>query len=146
MKAFLYDLCLRPSCYSCAFKKVNRISDITVADFWQIEKINAEWNEDKGTSLVIIHSDKGKHLFNAVKERLWHRSVNFNDAIMGNSAMVVSVEKPKARSAFMRKVHVHNFERIARKYAREPLTVKRFIKKLLKNIGLLEIVKKVICR
>ena len=57
MKIFLQNLSLRDSCYDCKFKKYNRISDITLADFWGIDNIMPEMNDNKGTSLVVINSE-----------------------------------------------------------------------------------------
>src|SRR5690606_22917336 len=48
MRVFLEDICLRPSCYNCQFKTLNRESDITLADFWGIQKICPEMDDDKG--------------------------------------------------------------------------------------------------
>lgn len=60
MKAFLSDLILRPSCYTCPFRGINhRQSDISIADFWGIQKVFPEIDDDKGVSLVFINSEKG---------------------------------------------------------------------------------------
>ena len=58
MKAFLHDLSLRPSCYYCKSKCGRSNSDITLADFWGIQKILPEMDDDKGTSLVLAYNDK----------------------------------------------------------------------------------------
>ena len=63
MQAFLRNTSLRESCYNCQFKKKHRISYITLADFWGIENIAPEMDDNKGTSLVIINSEKGKQIF-----------------------------------------------------------------------------------
>lgn len=59
MKAFLSDLILRPSCSSCVAKSCRSQSDITMADFWGIWNINPEMNDDKGTSMLLINTQKG---------------------------------------------------------------------------------------
>ncbi len=53
----------RPSCYECKFKGYPRIADITLADFWKIEKIDKTLDKDLGTSLVMINSEKRKKIF-----------------------------------------------------------------------------------
>ena len=60
----------RPSCYECQFKGFPHKSDITLADFWGIEKIDLSMDQDRGTSLVMVNSDKGMELFNAAKNQL----------------------------------------------------------------------------
>ena len=61
MKAFLKHLSLRESCTDCKFKKNNRLSDITLADFWRIENVKPELDDGKGTSfLLLLILKKGK--------------------------------------------------------------------------------------
>lgn len=61
MKAFLQDIILRPSCYNCKVKGCSSKSDITIADFWGIHSVFPEMDDDKGTGLVLINSEKGKY-------------------------------------------------------------------------------------
>lgn len=68
---FYSDLQIRPSCHHCPYASVTRLSDITIGDFWGIEKINPDFNaDDKGCSLVICNTSKGKALFDKAKEVL----------------------------------------------------------------------------
>ena len=60
MKAFLQDITLRPSCYDCKAKGCSSLSDITIADFWGINTVFPEMDDDKGAGLVFINTDKGK--------------------------------------------------------------------------------------
>lgn len=66
LKGFLSDLYLRKSCYNCHFRGKNRISDITLADFWGIESVIRELSDHKGTSLIITNSRKGSELFSNI--------------------------------------------------------------------------------
>lgn len=63
MKAFLQDVILRPSCYECKAKECSSQSDMTIADFWGINTVFPDMDDDKGTSLVFINTDKGKTAF-----------------------------------------------------------------------------------
>jgi coenzyme F420-reducing hydrogenase beta subunit len=100
MKGFLQDVYLRPSCYSCKFKKINRVSDITVADFWGIENILPKMYDNKGTSLIVIHSEKGKQLFDELSKKMILNEVNLNEAIRYNLSMISSVKYNKKRNNF----------------------------------------------
>ena len=60
MKAFLNDIILRPSCYECKARGCSSQSDITIADFWGIETLLPEMDDDKGTSLVLVNTNTGK--------------------------------------------------------------------------------------
>lgn len=70
MRLFLANICLRPSCHACKFKGLLRPSDITLGDCWGIEKTMPEMDDDRGTSVVLIHSQKGKALLDSVGEHL----------------------------------------------------------------------------
>ncbi len=70
MKIFLKNICLRPSCYDCKFKTLNRPSDLTIGDCWGIDNYMPEMDDDKGTSVLLIHSDKGKELFDRIKSKI----------------------------------------------------------------------------
>lgn len=73
MKLFLANICLRPSCHECKFKSLNRSSDITIGDSWGIEKYMPEMDDDKGTSVVLIHSEKGQRLFELCQSEMFFR-------------------------------------------------------------------------
>lgn len=63
MRLFLSDVILRPSCYLCHCKEGKSGSDITIADFWGIGSISPEIDDDKGTSLIIIQTEKGSNAY-----------------------------------------------------------------------------------
>ena len=63
MNAFLTNITLRPSCYACKANAGRSGSDVTIADFWGVHTLFPTMDDDKGTGLVFLHSDKGKKLF-----------------------------------------------------------------------------------
>ncbi len=107
----------RPSCYSCRFKGFPQKADITLADFWGIEKIDKTMDQDKGTSLVLINSDKGKVLFDSIKDGIECKEFTMQDAAKGNPAMYSSLSSiPLNREAFFEDLDKMDFSRVARKY------------------------------
>ncbi len=67
----------RPCCAECPYNSLDRVTDITMADFWGWEKTDREMNaDDKGYSLLIINSDKGRELFNAASSDMEWRNVD----------------------------------------------------------------------
>ena len=68
MRGFLEHLYLRESCYNCRYKGLDRVADITLGDFWRVQDFLPEYDDDQGTSLLFIYSEKGKELFHMVKE------------------------------------------------------------------------------
>lgn len=69
-KSFLKNLILRKSCGTCLYANLNRPSDITLGDFWKVHKYNKSFDDKKGTSLVIVNSQKGNSLLEAIKKEL----------------------------------------------------------------------------
>lgn len=69
-KGFLGNYNSKLSCYSCQFSYRERISDITIADFWGIEFFDKEIDDNKGVSVILVNSIKGKNLLDKVKKDL----------------------------------------------------------------------------
>lgn len=61
---------LRPACHSCKFCIAERDSDITIGDFWGIEKVKPEADDGMGTSVVILHTERGKAVWDQIKEEV----------------------------------------------------------------------------
>lgn len=66
MQMFLRNISLRPSCYSCEFKDMNRPSDITLGDCWGIENSFPAMDDNRGTSIIAVHTSKGKALLESI--------------------------------------------------------------------------------
>ena len=132
MKAFLKNLSLRPSCYQCAFKGLERESDITLADFWGIQNVMPEMDDDKGTSLVITQSEKGEKLFKEISKNLKFKQVDLNSAVKYNSAMIKSCATPKNREKFLYEINSDNFETVTGKFSK--VSLKQKIRRILGKI------------
>ena len=124
MKAFLANLSLRPSCYRCSFKGLARPADITLADFWGIQQVVPEMDDNKGTSLVFLHSEKGKDIFRRIEKDIVYQPVSAEKAVRYNSAAVQAVNLPSKRKTFMQSVSEGNFETVTDKMARTPMVRK----------------------
>lgn len=77
MRGFLADIYLRPSCYKCKCKNGISHSDLTIADFWGIGRLMVDFDDDKGTGLVLINTEKGKNIFDSLN--MESRSSNLSD-------------------------------------------------------------------
>lgn len=103
LTGFLKDLYLRPACYDCQFKGVQRPGDITMADFWHIDSIAPEFKDDnKGVSLVLVHSENGTKAFEGISPCLRVLEVDPIRALAYNTAATNSVKIPKDRALFFR--------------------------------------------
>lgn len=129
IRGFLADLCLRPSCYACAFKNKLRPSDFTLADFWGIQNVIPEMDDDQGTSLVFVNSEKGKKIFEQLKSQIVYKKTDLDTAIKYNRSMIQSVALPPKRDNFMHAIKTQDFQCVVQKYCK-----KSFIRRVLRKL------------
>ena len=110
MRGFLQNLYLRPSCYDCSFKSIHRQSDITIADFWGIENILPKLDDDKGTSLILVNSTKGKKVFEELQDKMISEKVDLDEAIKYNPSAVSSVPQNQRRDEFFEKLNSNSYD------------------------------------
>ena len=67
---FLNNLAKRPFCDTCKFSKLPRQGDITLGDFWGIDKYKKELDDGFGTSVMTINNEKGQWLFENIKAKM----------------------------------------------------------------------------
>lgn len=92
VQLFYSNLALRENCYQCQYADINRISDITLGDFWGIERSRyANWDDNKGISLFITNTDKGEALFQEISGQV--ESVESNS----EECMQINLRFPTAR-------------------------------------------------
>ena len=98
-KLFLNNLTLRPSCHACKFKFPNGQSDLTIGDAWGVKDFAPEMYDKRGTSVVFIHTAKGKEFFEQMN--LKTQSVNFLKAINKNRGLIIPfVAEPRREKFF----------------------------------------------
>lgn len=102
MHAFLSDMILRPSCYNCQAKSGRSQSDITIGDFWGIETVLPSMDDDKGTSLVLVHTEKGKQIFADAQVKT--EVVAYADAFAHNPAIEHSARAHDHRQGFFKRL------------------------------------------
>lgn len=112
IKAFLTNLDLRNSCYSCKFKTTNHKSDITVADYWGIDKIVPEIDDDKGISLLLVNTKKGNALLADIKNHLSLAKTDVEKSFPYNPCIVESAPKHNFRQYFLSSYNKGNFGKL----------------------------------
>ena len=95
MKGFLFDFYLRPSCYQCVCKVARSGADITMGDFWGIDKIRPNWDDDKGCGLVLDYSN-----YNFTQLAIGLEEMTYENAKVGNPSICNSVKMPVNRNFF----------------------------------------------
>lgn len=117
-KAFttlFYGHCiLRPSCYKCPYKSVMHPGDITIADYWGIEKAAPELDDNKGVSLVLINDDKGVKAFDEIKDRIIWKETRLENSMQ--PPLKAPFPEPENREKFWNDYRNKSFDYIAKKY------------------------------
>lgn len=98
-KLFYGHNMIRPSCYKCLYRGLNRVSDITLGDAWGVGE--ADFFDEKGISLVLVNSNRGEKMMEDVD--LYVRKVDIQNYMQ--PALTESFKEPADRNAFWRKYH-----------------------------------------
>jgi len=115
----------RLSCYECQFKGFPQAADLTLADFWGIEKIDPSMDQDKGTSFVVVNTEKGAQLFDAIKCKIVYKQysaevlANRKDA---NNSLVARVDN---RDEFFEALDKLPFDQVAKEFFPKRKTAKK---------------------
>lgn len=123
----------RPSCYTCQYKGFPRIADITIADYWGIEKIDKNLDNNIGTSMILLNSNKGIEFFELIKNDIEYKETTFEAALAGNGALVSPLSSPKVnREEFFGDLDKRDFEEVAEKFfpLRTPQPQNEIVRKL----------------
>lgn len=100
MRLFLNNITIRPTCGDCAFNNKRSLADITIADYWGINKQFPEFDDDKGTTLVIINTEKGAKLFEKLQSKMRVLETTFEKGAEVNQAVARSLPLHPMRDYF----------------------------------------------
>jgi hypothetical protein len=105
-----------------------------LADFWSCRRLEPELDDDKGISLVLVHSQKGQNLLEDVKSHLFLKEVDAKAVTERNTAFLHSPKMPTQRASFMKDMNKLSYKELCKKYEKK-LHLKTRIKLLLKKIS-----------
>ncbi len=95
LKSFFAEIASRPSCYECHFKTKKRVSDFTIYDAWRADQIvKSIQDDDKGYTNVIVHSQKGLDLLDALKDEYHMYEADSDLAVKLDGKMVMRSAVP----------------------------------------------------
>jgi hypothetical protein len=147
-KGFLQNIYLRPSCYKCPSKFFKSGSDITIGDYWGIQNVLPDFDDDKGVSLVMINTEKGKNLYDKLEKD--ERKTRYDEVLPGNPNIEKSVALPSKRAIFFRAWRKRQLIQLINRLTRSPLLVQvksrclYIIVYILKKMGLYYLIKSIL--
>ena len=103
---------MRPSCANCKFTDIHRVSDITIADYWGIEKYDPDWYDPLGISVLLINNLKGQELLTLMKETMEYEKRPAAESLKEQQRLSRPVEFPTTRDEFWKDYIEHGFRYI----------------------------------
>lgn len=106
---------IRPSCFNCKFRGVDRVSDFTLGDFWGVKYYNKQLDDNKGTSYVMVNSEKGKDLLLQAKQHMAITKIDLDISEYSNKYNYRVISNPSLgdelnRSKFYKDLDILNFD------------------------------------
>lgn len=119
----------RESCYNCQYATKERVSDLTISDYWGIEDVNKEFEDKLGVSMVIVNTEKGKNLFNVTQGD----KVLTGEYPTKQPQLIVPQQKPVSREEFWVDFEKGDMKNIAKKYGGAKTSLRERLYKKLKT-------------
>ena len=113
---------MRPSCYCCPYKSLNRPGDITIGDCWGVERVAPELDDNMGVSLVLINTEKGEEFWTKCEYQFHSSEIDIYKCLQ--HALVKPLPKPQNREAFWNDFEVMNIKDFVKKYGKMNLKKK----------------------
>jgi coenzyme F420-reducing hydrogenase beta subunit len=102
IRGFLRDHFLQPACHKCQYTSIERVADITIADWWKYKGTKEQDSgfRHKGVSLILCNSKNGQLLFDKIKHQFEYQVRSISDALATNVALKKSFKQPDSRKLF----------------------------------------------
>jgi len=129
MKGFLQgSYYLRPSCSRCKFMGAERAADIVLGDFWGV---NGQYDDDKGTSVVLLNSNKGKALFEDVINAISYYKIDLSNIYDTNPRFSTPIEQNPLSELFYKDLQKKEFSKVVKKYTKKHEELSEILLKIL---------------
>ena len=113
---YMKGMTFRDSCYACRYATEQRISDITLCDFWGWNKVGVKFPTSESVSGVLLNTEKGLDLFNKCKALLLTQQTSVDAIVKYNKSMSEPMKKPEGRSAFFETLNKCGYKEIRLKF------------------------------
>ena len=116
MASYLSYVNIRPSCYECCFKGLQRDTDFTISDCWGVGERDKEINDDQGLSALLLHGNRGEDIFNQIKDKVTYKEYDPQILMEDNWTTFRSVPRNSGRKEFFDAVISKGAKKALRKY------------------------------
>lgn len=116
LRAFFSNIASRPSCYNCNFKEQLHKADITIWDCFEVEKFDKSFDDDIGTTRILLNSEKAIKIFNEIKDKHHVKEINVDNLVSNFHQMFNSIKYNSKRSEFFIDLNDKKIEEVMKKY------------------------------
>ena len=115
---FSMDLMIRPSCFYCPYASLERSGDITIGDFWGIEKVDSSFSDNEGISLVLCNNHEGENFYDISKKTGQRKDKKYSSSVLTQPNLYKPTDFGEEYDSFWHDYKKHGFKRIAAKYGK----------------------------
>lgn len=142
---FLQGINYRESCYKCKYAQPKRVSDITLCDFWGIEKVLPEFDNNNGVSGVLLNTEKGIQAWEQINSTVSYKSIPYEKIMNNNGQLNAPTKRTVIRDNYYDFVNENGFDGVSRRYTSIKTLIKDSLKDLIPN-KLRQKIKKIVKR
>lgn len=139
LRGFLAELYNRPSCHACSVRELRSGADITLADYWNVHRKFPVMDDDRGTSVVLVNTEKGAEAFAAIQPDCRVAVSDYADIRRTNPAVYRSSSPHPKRGRFFAQIpKTDDFDALVMRLCRPTLKarIRRFGGRILRKLGI----------
>ena len=129
LMAFGLNLTLRPSCFNCPAKEGRSKADITLADYWGVEKLLPQMDDNKGTSFICVNTEQGRTIIEQLDVQI--KEADYQQSIQYNTCIIKSTDEPADRLLFWNDYYAHGINTLFSLKIKKQNIIKRLIKRII---------------
>jgi coenzyme F420-reducing hydrogenase beta subunit len=137
LSGYYRNIFLRPCCYQCPFARVERAGDITLGDCWRVAASHPQYDDNKGTSLLLVNTAKGEELVADAfdHKRLFKGKYDLRLASERNMPLRAPVKEPVERELFFKVlIGQHSFSVASRSYVSVFFKFRKYMEYTIKRL------------
>lgn len=115
LSAFMCGDTYRESCYECQYARAERVGDLTIGDFWGLDRSSLRYDSPEAVSVILLNTEKGAQLLERISQVTVLEPRNPREAIAGNDQLRAPATGTMCRSAFRRAIVASEFDEAIRK-------------------------------
>lgn len=134
---FMRGMTYRENCYSCKYAKPERCSDLTIGDFWGLNKEARLYKENKnGISVLLPLTEKGHEMIKMISDKCDFEERDVQEAVDGNTQLREPTTKDSKvtefKNVYLEKDFFKTYKKVfVKKYYKEKIKKNVFVKKVL---------------